>query len=101
MATSEPVVLHHGREEGRWRSRRGAAVCFNGLLGGAVSRPPGFHLMPSFRRVRSGSRTWKFFRGTLMSRARNHARIMAPHHAYQTGVAKAGTQRLRVTKTGK
>ena len=29
MATSEPVVLHHGREEGcRWR--RGAAICFSG-----------------------------------------------------------------------
>jgi hypothetical protein len=35
VATSEPVVLHHGREGARRRSRRGAAVCFNGLLGGA------------------------------------------------------------------
>ena len=35
MATSEPVVLHHGREGGGLSSRRGAAVCFNGLLGGA------------------------------------------------------------------
>ena len=35
MVTSEPVVLHHGRECGGRRSRRGAAVCFNGLLGGA------------------------------------------------------------------
>jgi hypothetical protein len=31
---NEPVVLHHRREEGRWRSRRGAAASFNGLLGG-------------------------------------------------------------------
>jgi hypothetical protein len=35
METSEPVVLHHGRQAGRCRSPRGAAVCFNGLLGGA------------------------------------------------------------------
>src|SRR6186713_3348679 len=35
VATSEPVVLHHGREGGGGRSRRGAAGCFNGLLGGA------------------------------------------------------------------
>ena len=34
MTTSEPVVLHHGREGGRYRSQRGAAGCFNGLLGG-------------------------------------------------------------------
>ncbi len=32
---SEPVVLHHGREGGRCWSQRGAAVCFNSLLGGA------------------------------------------------------------------
>jgi hypothetical protein len=38
-ATSEPVVLHHGREGRRCRSRRGAADCCNGLLGGA--RNPG------------------------------------------------------------
>jgi len=31
VATSEPVVHHHGREEGFCRSRRGTAVCFNGL----------------------------------------------------------------------
>jgi len=35
VATTEPVVLHHGREGGGYRSRRGAADCFNGLLGGA------------------------------------------------------------------
>src|SRR6188768_1974639 len=33
VATSEPVVLHHGREGGPDGSRPGAAVCFNGLLG--------------------------------------------------------------------
>ncbi len=32
METSEPVVLHHGRDGGRRRLRRGAAVCFNGSL---------------------------------------------------------------------
>ena len=31
-ATSEPVVYHHGREGGRGRQRRRAAVCFNSLL---------------------------------------------------------------------
>jgi hypothetical protein len=35
---TEPVVLHHGRQEGRIRSRRGAAICCNGRLGGAA--PP-------------------------------------------------------------
>ena len=34
METSEPVVANHGREVGGGRSRRGAAVCFNGWLGG-------------------------------------------------------------------
>src|SRR5687767_1565133 len=34
VATSEPVVGHHGREAGGFRSRRGVAVCCNGLLGG-------------------------------------------------------------------
>jgi hypothetical protein len=33
VATSEPVVLHHGREEGQCRSRRGAAVCLQRLVG--------------------------------------------------------------------
>ena len=37
MATSEPVVHHHGRQAERCRSRRGAAVRFNSLLGGARS----------------------------------------------------------------
>jgi hypothetical protein len=32
VVTTAPVVLHHGREGGRYMSRRGAAVCFNGLL---------------------------------------------------------------------
>jgi hypothetical protein len=30
---TEPVVVHHGREVGRFRSQLGAAVCCNGLLG--------------------------------------------------------------------
>lgn len=34
MATTEPVVLRYGREAGRRRWRRGAAVSRNGLLGG-------------------------------------------------------------------
>jgi len=43
---SEPVVLHHGREEGQLRLRRGVADGFNGLLGGSarvsmLSRPRG------------------------------------------------------------
>jgi len=33
IATSEPVVLHHGRERGGGRARRGAAVSFNSLWG--------------------------------------------------------------------
>ena len=40
VATSEPVVHHHGREGGRRRKPRGAAVCFNSLLGGACSSRP-------------------------------------------------------------
>ena len=32
VATSEPVVHHHGREGGTYGSRLRAAVCFNGLL---------------------------------------------------------------------
>jgi len=31
---TEPVVDHHGREGGRSRRRRGAAVSFNSLLAG-------------------------------------------------------------------
>jgi len=31
---TEPVVLHHGREEGGGSWERGAADCFNSLLGG-------------------------------------------------------------------
>ena len=38
VGTSESVVLHHGREARRCSWRRGAAVCFNGLLGGTVSK---------------------------------------------------------------
>jgi hypothetical protein len=34
-AMTEPVVHHHGREAGRCRLRRGAALSFNSLLGGA------------------------------------------------------------------
>ena len=33
-ATSEPVVLHHGRQARRLCKLRGAAACFNSLLGG-------------------------------------------------------------------
>ncbi len=40
MATSEPVVIHHGRGRRR-RSRRGAAVCFNSLLGSALRAEKG------------------------------------------------------------
>ena len=36
-----------------------------------------------------------------MSSARNHPTNIATHQVYQTGVVKVGTQRLRVTKTGK
>jgi hypothetical protein len=35
VETSEPVVHHHGREVGDSGPRRGAAVSFNSLLGGA------------------------------------------------------------------
>jgi hypothetical protein len=35
VATSQAVVVHHGLKVGRSRSRRGAADCCNGLLGGA------------------------------------------------------------------
>jgi hypothetical protein len=35
VATSEPVVVHHGREGGRRRSRGVRPSVFNGLLGGA------------------------------------------------------------------
>src|SRR5687767_3030793 len=42
---TEPVVLHHGRQGGRCRLRRGTAVCFNSLLGGAHS---GSCARPSF-----------------------------------------------------
>ena len=35
VAKNEPVVVHHGRQVERCRSRQGAAVCCNGLLGGA------------------------------------------------------------------
>ena len=52
VATSEPVVVHHGREGRRCRSRRvaavGAAACLNGLLGGlrkGVRRLVGTHVM--------------------------------------------------------
>ena len=34
------MVLHHGREGAGSRSRRGAAVCFNGLLGSPLLRSP-------------------------------------------------------------
>jgi hypothetical protein len=37
VSMTAPVVHHHGREAGRGRSRRGAAVSFNSLLGGARS----------------------------------------------------------------
>src|SRR5207248_1126825 len=37
VATSEPVLHHHGRE-GRGNGRDNALVCFNGFLGGASSR---------------------------------------------------------------
>jgi hypothetical protein len=42
VATSEPVVLHHGREGGRRSSRRGAAGCCNSLLAGALVVESGF-----------------------------------------------------------
>jgi len=38
VAMSEPVVVHHGREDGPFKSQRGAAVSCNSLLGGARRR---------------------------------------------------------------
>lgn len=60
MSDNEPVVVHHGREEGRSRLRRGAAVCFNSLTG-AVGRP-GTTMSPDLRlngqRCTFGNRRW-------------------------------------------
>src|SRR5215216_4210879 len=53
---TEPVVLHHGREARPFTSRRRAAVCCNGLLGGAPHRRrnfPGYIILRRQRVVRA------------------------------------------------
>ena len=52
VATSEPVVLHHGREERGGRSRRRAAVSFNSLLGSLVRQCASSRERQSGRRLR-------------------------------------------------
>ena len=59
VATSEPVVHHHGREGAGCRWRRGAAGCFNGLLGGLAvvitwraAVPPSRHRYADAVRIR-------------------------------------------------
>ena len=54
MATSEPVVLHHGREVRGISSRRRAAGCCNGLLGGARRETSWFATTLDDKLVRSG-----------------------------------------------
>ena len=48
---SEPVVHHHGREGGRCRGQRGAAVCFNSLLARLATNRSTFPSSPILLRV--------------------------------------------------
>jgi hypothetical protein len=54
LATTEPVVLEHGREVGGLRSRQRAAGYCNGLLGGLFQRIASVHGTRGVERVNSG-----------------------------------------------